>query len=282
MNWATLGSADPTDDAFNRELNKLTGKYLDKWDDEKAGFNDRGFWQMMQNKYGYQNPDVRDRQQQRLEDNANLQAYRAQQMADEGKDFYREQLERRVNPLGNWQGTKEAVQDLNRVTYDDHARMLGRNLGFDVKYDTDAKGNANFYYNQNVDAGRRLPNESNEAMLQRMRRQYGEAVQMAIGPNGQPQFSIKRSLGNGPSYVSGANPLGAWGNSQILRAGHEVDSMLNDNRTLQDKALDLRNWILRNPGVAPAVQRASQAWNNTEAGGGTFFQKMKNAWNAFK
>lgn len=283
VNWNTLGSADPTDDAFRRELNKLTGNYLDKWDDKKGGFNDRGFWQMMQNKYGYQNPDVRDRQQQRLEDNANLQAYRAQQMADEGKDFYGEQLEQRTaTPTHDWQGTKEAVQDLNRVTYDDHARMLGRNLGVDVKYDTDANGNTNFYYDQNVDAGRRLPGETDGDMLQRLRRQYGDNVQMSTGPDGRPQFSIRRSLGNGPSYVSGSNPIGAWANSQMLRAGRDVKGM--QFKSPQDLALEWHDKYVKPyaEGFSSAAQRASQAWNNTGAGGGGFFQKMKNAWNAFK
>ena len=283
VNWNTLSSADPTDDAFSRELNKLTGNYLDKWDDDKGGFNDRGFWQMMQNKYGYQNPDVRGRQQQQLDDSASLQAYRAQQMADEGKDFYGEQLEQRTaTPTQDWQGTKKAVQDLNRVTYDDHARMLGRNLGVDVKYDTDASGNTNFYYDQNVDAGRRLPGETDGDMLQRLRRQYGDNVQMSTGPDGRPQFSIRRSLGNGPSYVSGSNPIGAWANSQMLRAGRDVKGM--QFKSPQDLALEWHDKYVKPyaQGVSSAAQRASQAWNNTGAGGGGFFQKMKNAWNAFK
>lgn len=277
VDWNTLSSADPTDDAFSRELNKLTGNYLGKWDNEKGGFNDRGFWQMMQNKYGYQNPDVRERNQQRLEDSASLQAYRAQQMANDGQDFYGELLEGRVN--GTSDKIRSGVQDLNRETYANHARTLARNLGEDVKYDTNANGNANYYYNQNVDPGRRLPNETDDAMLQRLRSQYGDNVQMTKGANGKPQFSIRRELGNGPSYVSSANPIAAKANSHLLRFGRDMQGM--QFKSPQQVAWDLHDKYVK-PGVLPAWQRATQAWKNTAANGGGWWERLRNAYQASK
>lgn len=278
VNWSKFDSDDPVNDpAYYKELNKLTGGYLDKWDEGSGKFNDRGFWQMMQNKYGYQNPDVRERNQQRIEDNANLQAYRAQQMANDGQDFYGELLEGRVN--GTSDEIRSGVQDLNRVTYANHARTLGRNLGEDVKYDTDANGNANYYYNQNVDPGRRLPNETDDAMLQRLRTQYGDNVQMTKDANGKPQFSIRRELGNGPSYVSSANPIAAKANSHLLRFGRDMQGM--QFKSPQQVAWDLHDKYVK-PGVLPAWQRATQAWKNTAANGGGWWERLRNAYQASK
>lgn len=278
IDWSKFNSNDPVNDpAFSKELNKLTGNYLKKWDKKSGSFNDRGFWQMMQNKYGYQNPDVRERDQQRLEDSASLQAYRAQQMANDGQDFYGELLEGRVN--GTSDEIRSGVQDLNRETYANHARTLARNLGEDVKYDTDANGNANYYYNQNVDLGRRLPNETDDAMLQRLRNQYGDNVQMTKDANGKPQFSIRRELGNGPSYVSNSNPIAAKINSHELRFNRDVQNM--QFKSPQQVAWDLHDKYVK-PGVLPAWQRATQAWKNTAANGGGWWERLRNAYQASK
>lgn len=279
IDWSKFNSNDPVNDpAFSKELNKLTGNYLNKWDEESGNFNDRGFWQMMQNKYGYQDPDVRERGQQRLEDSASLQAYRAQQMANDGKDFYADQLWQRTKH-GNWnEDTRSAVQDLNRVNQADHARVLARNLGEDVKYDTDANGNAHYYYNQNIDPGRRLPHETDDVMLQRLRQQYGDNVQMTKDANGNPQFSIRRDLGDGPNYQANVNPLSALGTAVGMKVG-QAARYVSSFGTPQQLAWDLHDKYIAQ---IPAWQRASQAWKNTAANGGGWWQRLRNAYQASK
>jgi hypothetical protein len=116
-------------------------------------------------------------------------------------------------------------------------------------------------------------------MLQRLRSQYGDNVQMTKDANGKPQFSIRRELGNGPSYVSSANPIAAKANSHLLRFGRDMQGM--QFKSPQQVAWDLHDKYVK-PGVLPAWQRATQAWKNTAANGGGWWERLRNAYEASK